>query len=293
MSKISFLLRPTNKLGENPVSLVHTHKGSTFTKATGVKVPANCINLKTGKVTGLANPPELNAQIQVVVIDVETAVRNVVGKGGEPFKESLTAEYEAGVERRLPETRIQPKLRLIHATILDDLRAELTNLETQVTAKRAEIDAQELTQGIFDRYLLTTFASRYVVDRARTLKENSKYSFTTLRSLITHFRPLWRIDQVNQESLRAFEQWLVDEEKTSATIKESIGKLKQLVRYYRVGLNLNLNEMDEFKLDFKVKKPSNPIYLTQQQLKDLIALDMTASKHDHQVVLAGSSSLCA
>ena len=80
MSKISFVLRPANAQGESPVSIKHTHSTLTpFTKATGVSIPKQYIDLKTGRISNkLPNHVELNATIEAVRADVERAARNVL-----------------------------------------------------------------------------------------------------------------------------------------------------------------------------------------------------------------------
>ncbi|MCR5889260.1 hypothetical protein LRS06_16100 [Hymenobacter sp. J193] len=94
MSKITFILRPENKKGEHPISIKHTHEGSPFVKATGVAVQLKYFNQTTGKISNkLPMAPEWNACIAQVYEDIETAARNILGRGGEPDTHSMAIEY--------------------------------------------------------------------------------------------------------------------------------------------------------------------------------------------------------
>jgi len=276
MSKIGFKLLQTSKTSlERQIYVVHRHKNSDFQRATGLSILPAYFDTKSGKAHTVTNAPELNKVIQALVSDIETAARNCVGKGLEPTKPVLQAAYEDLLAKTELRRSLKPQATRILDSILESLYEELRDLEAQVIAKRAEIEQEELTQGIFKNMLLVDYIDNYIEARKSTLAANSIRLFPNVREWVNKFNPFWRIDDVKKTTLTDFQNFLIAQKKKSGTIADIMTKLKSVVLYYEDELKLDLKSFRTFKLGFKKKRNDNVIYLNKEELQALLNLDLT------------------
>lgn len=276
MSKISYKLIQTSKTSEEKqIYVLHRHGNSDFQKATGLSINPQHFNTKTGKVTGVTNAPELNRIIQSLVLDMETAARNCVGKGLEPTKNNVQAAFNELQAANTLRRALQPQANRILDKMLDVLYLELADLEAQVTAKRAEIEQEELSRGIFKNMLVTEYIENYIVARTATLAKNSIRLFPNIKEWVTRFNASWRMDCVDKGTLTDFQNFLIKQDKASGSIADLLTKLKSVVLYYEDELKLDLRSFRSFKLGFKNKRNDNVIYLNKQELQALLDLPLT------------------
>lgn len=275
MSTITFIARKANAIGEVPVSVRHTHNGSDTVKTAGVVVHPKYLDLKTGKVSKLPNAPELNTAIQLVATELATAARNLIGKGIEPVKSAMTAELAAmaALAELRRETAPQAK-RVLHRYI-DVLKAELAELKKQVELKKAEIQQEELSIGINNAVLVCACASQYANDIAGTRSANTVTSYEYAASQVARFNPTWEMKDVNADTLKAFVDHLIAADKRNLTINDIITKLKTVMYVNGKKLGLNIEEIKAFKTGVKRKRNPNVVFLTKNELQDLIDLELT------------------
>jgi integrase len=272
MSKISFVTRKVNANGDVSVNVRHTHNGSTFQKSTGVTIQPEFFSAATGKVSKVSNSPELNQQIQGVVSDIETAVRNL-GKVT-PTKEALDKAYSEVLAVKEMRKETVPQAKRILGRMLDVLRAELSDLEKQVELKKAEIKAEEQMMGIHPD-LVSAFATQYANSKKATAAETTVASYEYVATQVSKFNPLWIMKEVNPTTLRDLENYLIDAGFKNLTITDVISKLKTIVYYYAKQLELDVADIRTFKTNVKKKTNPNVVYLTKEELNDLIALELT------------------
>jgi hypothetical protein len=277
MAKLSYLLRKNGKAVEETVCIRHFHKtkDTEFVRSVGIKVVPSYFDLATGRVSSkLSSSPEANATIQQVSTDIETASRNLLGKGIHPSKEAMTAEYERIVAARAAGKQRQPISRSA-LNKLDSLKAELADLIEQVEGKRQEIEQAELQLGVHQGKLLSTYIAKYKEERQETAAHNTTRLYAKLVKTVTSFNAVWRIDEVNDASLKAFEKWLIGQKKKNLTITDTITKIKTVVYAYAKELRLDVVEVREHKTNVKKKSNTNVVYLHKNELQELIDLPLT------------------
>jgi integrase len=122
--------------------------------------------------------------------------------------------------------------------------------------------------------LVSHHVREYRKARESTLKPNSLRLFTNVADWVDKYRPTWRMNEVDIESLRGFQNFLLDAGKRSLTVADIITKTKSVVYYYARSLRLDTAEIKDFKLDFKKKKNANIIYLNKEEVEALAALPL-------------------
>lgn len=277
MSKISIILRSANKQGEQPVTVRHSHKGSEFTKATGVAVPAKYIDLQTGKVSKLTTAPELNKDIQAVWNDVAAAARNLDGKGVEPLKPAMAKEYDRILTERATRERVAPKITRFLLSHIDELKAELVALELAVVNKRKEIEAEELKMGIWDGKLLAKHIADYAKAKEKTASVNTTRIYNNVAAVVAAYNPTLATADVTPDTLRDIEEYLIGSGKRNLTITDTITKIKTVIYYYAKALGIDTTDIKAHKTDVKKKKNPNVVYLTKSELEALINLPIAGT----------------
>ena len=275
MSKITFILRPENKKGECPISIKHTHEGSPFVKATGISVLSKYINLVTGKVSNkLPMAPEWNACIAQIYADIETAARNILGRGGEPDTQSMAIEYAEITTHRIEagEQQNQQPLQVAQAnTHLGRLQQELELLEQTVVSKKLEIKNAEIKLGIYEGALFSGFITRYIEEKKQLVDSKTLKLYVNLRNLVNEFRPSLRIDEITLSVMDSFRDWLIARGLRNLTIRSIFIKFRAVIHHFADALELNTKELAKF-VNVKKLKNKNLIYLTKEELSDLLNL---------------------
>lgn len=276
-AKLSYFLRKNGDATEQTVCVRHFHKtkDTEFVRTTKVKVAPAYFDTATGKIINLPQAPEWNATIQRVATDIETASRNLIGKGVHPTKAAMTAEYDRIEKERETRKVTAPQAQRILERYIDVLRVELVELELQVEAKKKEIEAEELRMGIYDQKLLTKFIYDYATSKKETASHNTTRLYRNLASVIIAFNPAWRIDEVTPESLAAFEKWMIANGKRNLTITDAITKVKTVVYANAKKLGINTADLKDHKTDVKKKRNPNVVFLTKEELQDLIDIELT------------------
>ncbi|WP_226163663.1 site-specific integrase [Hymenobacter terricola] len=274
MSKISFILRPANTNGESPVSIKHTHSTLTpFTKATGVSVPSQYFNLKTGKVSNkLPGYVEKNAAIEQVRADVEKAARNVMSWDEHPDRETVAKEYNAIVQGRI---NTAANLRIVRDDYVDfaeQLRAEIADLETQLEEKKTELRDYEMSLGTFEGKLVSTFIERYRDTQKLTV--NTKRAYNNLARYVRGFRSHWEITDVTPDTLIEFENYLISIRLNNSSINQQVKRVKTVCIKYANLLQLNTQALKEHRTESKQLRKQDVLFLTTHELELFKALEV-------------------
>jgi Phage integrase SAM-like domain len=275
---LSYFLRATGTTSEKSVCVRHycKTKDTEFVRTTGVKVADEYFDHETGKVSGrLTQAPEWDAKIQRVYTDIATASRNLRGKGIRPTKAVMGTEYDRLLAERARHEELMPAARRLVVKRLNLLKMELDDLLAEVEAKRKEIQEEELAQGIYVNLLLTHYIKEYWQSKEATAAANTVRLFKSLGRVIESYNPTWRVDEVTPETLAAFEKWHIKAGKKNLTITSNVTKVKTVVYAFAKRLNLDVTELRTHKTE--VKKKRNPFvpFLTQEELKDLMDLELT------------------
>jgi site-specific recombinase XerD len=267
MSKISFILRPANAQGESPVSVKHTHSTLTpYTKATGVSIPSQYINLKTGKVSNkLPNHVELNATIEAVRADVERAARNVMGWGEQPAREVVAKEYDAIVAGRTKTLANLHTIKKGFEDFAEQLRSEIADLETQLEAKKIELRDYEMSLGSFEGKLLMTFIERY--RDTQKITNNTKRAYNNLLKYVKDFRQHWQITEVTPETLIAFENYLISIRLNNSSINTYVKRVKTVCLKYANLLQLDAQALKAHRTESKQLRKQDVLFLTSHELE--------------------------
>lgn len=274
MSKITFIFRPANALGECPVSIRHTHSTLTpFVKATGVYVPSQYFNLKTGKVSNkLPAHVEFNATIEQVRADVEKAVRNVLAWEEAPDRATLAKEYDAILKGRVNTVANLRKIKGRYEGFAAELRQEIDELQAQVDEKKERLRDYEMTLGSFDGKLLKTYVIRY--RDTQKITENTKRAYTNLVRYITDFNQHWEITDVNPCTLVAFENNLIERGLNNSSTNQYVKRAKTVVLKYADLLQLNKQPIKDHRAESKQLRKQDVLFLSSEELQAFKELEV-------------------
>lgn len=275
MSKISYLLRGINKDGASPVSIKHTHLGSDFVRATGESVPAKLFNMKTGKVKGTTDAPDVNAKIERVRADVETAAHNAVLAGLEPNKANVGAHYDALLAERqeAEEWDVVLKTAILPGSVAR-LKAELAKVELRAEELRGLIAVREGIIGLPTGKLFTDYVDRLMDERATLITPNTMTQYRNLRMNVAAFNPLLRLDAVTLATMNEFRDFLVGKGLRNLTVRSVLMKFKAVVNYFADEVGVDTKPLLKFE-NVSQKKSQNIIYLSEAQVNELAALPLT------------------
>ncbi|OON70294.1 hypothetical protein B0919_06065 [Hymenobacter sp. CRA2] len=217
--------------------------------------------------------PELNAAIAQVYTDIETAARNILGKGGKPDAQSMTMEYAEIVAARRVGEGPQPIQVAQATTHVGKLYQELEELEKAVANKKLEIQSAELQLGIYEGALFTAFIRKYIEEKKSLVNSKTIKLYVNLRNLVNEFKPSLRIDEVTLGVMNDFRDWLISRGLRNLTIRSVFIKFRAVIHHFADALSLNIKELSRF-VNVKKVKNKNLIYLTKEELSDLLALDL-------------------
>ena len=275
MSKITFILRPANAQGEHPVSIKHTHSTLTpFTKATGVSIPPQYFDLKTGKVSNkLPGYVEHNATIEQVRADVEKAVRNVIGWDEAPDRATVAKEYDAILKGR---ANTVVNLRIIKGRFegfAEQLRREIAELKATLEEKQIQLRDYEMSLGSFEGKLLKTFINRY--KDTQKITANTKLAYKNLARYVSNFRPFWEITDVTPETLIEFENYLITLRFSNSSINQYVKRIKTVVLKYADQMQLNNKQaLKDHRTESKQLRKQDVLFLSANELQALKELSV-------------------
>lgn len=274
MSKISFILRPANAIGESPISIKHTHSTLTpFVKSTGVSIPRQYIDLKTGRISNkLANHVELNSQIEQVRADVEKAARNVMDWEEQPDRETVAKEYNAIVAGRAKTIENLYRIKEVYSDFAQQLKAEIAELTEQLEAKKIELRDYEMSLGDFQSRLLSTFIIRYRDTQKITV--NTQRAYNNLLKYIKDYNNHWQITEVNHESLIDFENYLIKIRLNNSSINTYVKRIKTVCIKYANVMQLNAQEIKAHRTESKQLRKQDVLFLTSDELDSFKALEV-------------------
>jgi site-specific recombinase XerD len=286
MSKTSFILRKANAQGLCPVSIRHSYrhlgKDSNWEKGTGVSVAREYIDLKTGRISGQPDAPELNAELQRVRGYLDRALRKLEVEKTAPTKAAVQAGYEMQVRLVEQLDEAAPVFKQKGAMLLEVLRGELAKLKADVLMKEAEIVEAELRQGINNSHLVGKYVRAYAASKQKTAAAATVTTYITVSNLVDLFNPSWDLREVNGETLRAFESWLIAQNKRNLTITDALTKVKTVCYANAKALGLDVAEIKGFKSNVKRKRNPNVVFLSKNELQDLIDLPLS-EPHEERV----------
>ncbi len=290
MSKITYILRPANANGEHPISIKHKHSTlSPFVKATGVSVPSQYFNVKTGKVSNrLPSHVKDNAAIEQVRVDVELAAQRVSSWEETLDRETLSKAYDDIVTSRV---RLDANYRTIktkYQTNADELRHEIAELKATLEEKIIQLRDYEMTLGSFDGKLFKTFVHRY--RDTQKISDNTKRAYTNLARYITGFNQFWEVTDVNPDTLVDFENYLITLNLNNSTINQNIKRAKTVVLKYADQLQINKQPIIAHRTESKQLKKQDVLFLTSEELQAFKDLEVPKQR---EVVKDSFLFMCA
>lgn len=269
MSKITFILRPVNGNGDHPISIKHTHSTLTpFTKATGVSVPRQYFDLKTGKVSDkLPMYLEWNAQIEQVRADIDLA-RNRIKNWEEPLdRATIGKEYNAIVSSRIKLETDYRTIRKRFEGFAEQLRHEIAELKVQLEDKKVRLRDYEMNLGSFDGKLLKTFIKRY--RDTQKITANTKLAYSNLSKYVTAFRPFWELTDVTPVTLVEFEDYLIALRFNNSSINQYVKRIKTVCLKYAELMQLNKQAIKDHRTESKQLRKQDVLFLTTEELQAL------------------------
>lgn len=286
MANITVIQRKVNKGTVQPLSVRYSHpcpttgKNQDFIVAVGKKCDTR--HFKDGRVVGVADAPELNEAVQVVVTRMEKAKRSLE-MGGHP----LTVEHVKHFYHAMPV--LAEKLERRYESFKEEglskiqvLEHELADLEAAVEAKKQEIVAVKLDIGIHKPVLFVELINSFIkaktpakVDgkapvigrkqrKGETFAAKTADSYTQLIKEVTGWKKKVSIHDFNKKLLENFEAYLIGRKYLNGTTFVYMQKMVAVLNYYQAEYNL---DTDYRKYTFALKMPEESvIYLTKDEL---------------------------
>lgn len=278
MSKIAFILRKPNSVGECPVSIRHTHaKLSPFVITTGVAVALQHFDMITGKVSNkVPGYLDKNAKIERVRQDVDTARANIIRYESELTGEALKREYEAVIAARESLNENYKKIKIKYTSNLEQLRGELAELLIQVAEKQKRIKEYELDLGDFSKRLLITYIKDYPT--LKELRQGTAAVYYSLIEQIKAFKADLTINEVNTDIMDAIEKYFIKNKLSNSTIKNYMVCVKAVLYAYEDKAGLDPSVINRIRTRKSLTQPlseKSPLWLTKAELSDIEAVDLT------------------
>ncbi len=273
------------------ISVKHTHQQHLdpvpFVQATGVAVEPQYFNLATGKVFGVSNAPELNAKIQARLTSIETAIRNLVERGVEPFKKNLEKELKWIAETNTVEQVGQEVSDEITDTSLSALQSLLSKAEKRVETIKRQIEQKEIELGIYTGKLFVAHIDEFIAKSSSTLKPNSIKNYKGLKQAVEEFNPSLNITDVSIKTLEQFRDFLLTEKKLrtksksgeyekglrNSSTREFIQKFKIVYYAFSDKFNYDVTKIKKWKHNVKKLQNDNVVYLTPDELDAVVAAE--------------------
>lgn len=258
-------------------AILRTGKGETLketVKTTRVSVNPAHFNAKTGKVS--SKDPlhiEKNEQIHLVGSDMEEVARTLASKGVQPSKASVSVTL---AEKQDAKEYVEEK----KVDIIKDLqgyREKLLKLVQDYEAKISKIKADiiKIETTLEMRPEAVLFSKQIQDYREVKRKENVKAStiknYKVLENIVYKYNPVLELTDMNLEFFQDFQTHLVDRGVTNKSIREILGKLKSVFKYYANKTNIPTGFLSEFKM-VKEGEPNDVLFLTPEELSELEAL---------------------
>jgi site-specific recombinase XerD len=280
MAKITFLLRETSKTSTvQSITVRHSHKGSNFVKATGVSIDPIYFDIASGKVVPKhPDAPALNETISSVYNRIDRLRSKLEKQGIEPTRAAMAEAWQIDENVRRIVTEAQPSNERAKGMLYRDMLREQAELLEKLAAIKKKIQLYEVENGYNDGRLLSVYIGRYADEMEKTAADNTTRIYRNLANVVTAFDYEWRVDEVTKVTLAKFEDWLIDSGKKNLTIKDAITKIKTVVYHYADILGVKpevITALRTHKTKVLKKRNPNVIYLTKNELLDLMAVELT------------------
>lgn len=279
MAKITVIQRKVNKGTIQPLSVRYSHpcaetgKNKDYIVAAGVKCDTR--HFKGGRVVGVANAPELNADIQEVYTRMEQARRNVEMMGHAPTAERVKAAYinVPAIERKVGILRDQWKADGLSQ--IEVLEHELADLLAAVEAKKAEIVAVKIEIGTHQPEMISELIPVFIAHRnelkpknakrgKKTFSKSTQYQYEQLRNQLLKFNPRLSIRAIDKKMIEEIESYFVEERYLNTSTFTLINKLVAVLNHFQPEYGLDKSYKD-YTFDLPMREES-VICLTTEEL---------------------------
>ncbi|MBJ6110009.1 phage integrase SAM-like domain-containing protein [Hymenobacter sp. BT523] len=274
MSKITFILRPANAKGECPVSIKHKHSTLTpFTKKTGVSVPPQYFDKKTGKVSNrLPSHVKDNAKIEQVRADIELAAFRLERSIELRDRAGMSKAYDDIVSSRIKLDKNYRTMKAGYEDLAEQLRHEIAELKSQLEEKQIELRDYEMILGNFDGKLLKAYVHRY--RDTQKITDNTKRAYTNLARYITGFNQFWEITDVNPDTLIGFENYLISLGLNNSSTNQYVKRAKTVVLKYADVLQINKQPIKDHRAESKQLRKQDVLFLSTEELNAFKELEV-------------------
>lgn len=291
MSVPKVICRKVNKGVEQPVYVRYSHpdadgKSKDYFVATGWSIdPAQ---FKGGRVVGHLAAPEVNADIQRIMLGVEQAIRLAGAGRGIPYVSAVKAAYRQIL-------RVVPKnVRLVEMYTeerqgeIQQLEYEVSQLLAQVEEKRAKIVELQKQTGDYQPELVSGLIEDYIKHREGMKPKNTtkrgKNSFSgstecqynQLKVQLLKFDPSLSIRAIDKNKMEEIEEFFIKERYYNSSTFTLIVKLQTILNHYQP-----LYELSKSYKDYSFELPmrdESVIYLTTAELR---AFRNVSTAHRH------------
>ncbi|SEU07248.1 Site-specific recombinase XerD [Hymenobacter actinosclerus] len=278
--------------------MVYVHwmfSGLMIRHSTGLSVDSKFIGANGFVKTSYSDHLDTNNQLQAT-FDRYKLAGEIVIASGDVTEEKVKKEYKRLVDEEqvrkekaegdlvlldiLKYTRANRKSNPESETIWfggrEDGLDTIEGLEAKLLQMKQDRDNQLRKEDKYDDDLLSTFLIKYKSRKgSATMEESSKRVVDSFIKTLDRFNANWKIQDVNEQTLIAFQDWLIAEGKVNSTTENYTTKIKSCLNYYADRPALLPSHVILTK-DYKnyscdlTQKPEHVIALSPAEIHDLL-----------------------
>ncbi|GAA4498299.1 hypothetical protein GCM10023172_14980 [Hymenobacter ginsengisoli] len=271
------------KSGKGTVYCVYRQNGKECLRTTGVAVAPADFDPATGKVKSrVPQHPELNAKIQAVALTIEGIVRDLKADGLEASSAAVAAALADIDTIAEADAFVLPILEKADAQSLEALRKELAWLESETLRVKTAIGRFERLLGIAAPVkLFTDKIADYLKADPNFYRPATVRGYEDLRVIIGEFRPQLRLEEIDLDTFREFQKYLLAKGMRNNSVRTHLDRLKTVYRYLADEAGLSAEFLKKFR---QVPELANDdvIYLTREEVAAIAALKLTKTQRQVQ-----------
>lgn len=148
--------------------------------------------------------------------------------------------------------RVKKAVRIPTPTqLIEEASLSIEQLEALLQKKKLERDHELRLLNQYDDDLLTTFLDKYKSRKgSATMEDSSKRVVDSFIKTLNRFNANWKIQDVNEQTLIAFQDWLIDDGKLNSTIETYTTKIKSCLNYDTPSRRVERRHLESFPKTF-------------------------------------------
>lgn len=271
MAKPKAFLRHVNKRAvAQPISVKLSSGKVTFQVAVGISVDPQFFDVKAGLVrTEYTDSLRINERIRNECKYFEKAEKQLSGNGLDFTVHHMATAYSRVKGLQEQDDDYLRNLRGIgydpNTDEVDEMKAYLTDLMQQVELQRRKIEEREIELGRYESVLLTHYVSKFITLHANDFSRGTQHIYQNVNVNINQFKEDWRISEVTEDNLVAFQDFLFEKGLKNVTVNMIMSKLKYVMNHFAPRLGI-VNGYNSFRVTKKDKPADNTYFLTVEEL---------------------------